>query len=265
MECQYLKPGTSANPDLTSFNGSTNGIAEYTASNFDGVLDGHLLLANYNGSVVDVKVDSTGAVLSNQTLLSNVSTHPLSLATQGDTGAFPGVIFVGDNATGSITVFEPTDFGGGANTCTGLSGSTDDDGDGYTAADEIANHTNPCSAGSVASDWNRNSQSDLIDSDDDAVAGDPTPRADTTDPFAIDPHNGTTMTIPFVYTWDNGEQPTQSRVDAVPERLPRRPTQHGLHRPHDRHAHRLPQPLRHVQHDPRGCSRRAHGGQGGTG
>ena len=59
VECNYLKPGTSANPDLTTFNGSTNGIAEYTASNFDGVLNGHLLLANYNGSVVDVKVDSS--------------------------------------------------------------------------------------------------------------------------------------------------------------------------------------------------------------
>jgi hypothetical protein len=219
-ECNYLKPGTSANPALTTFNGSTNGMAEYTASNFDGVLNGHLLLANYNGTVVDVKVNSTGAVLSNQTLLSNVSTHPLSLATQGDTGAFPGVIFVGDNATGSITVFEPTDFGGNVNSCTGLSGAADDDGDGYTTADEIANHTNPCSAGSVPTDWNRNGKSDLIDPDDDAVAGDPTPQNDTSDPFAIDAHNGTTMTIPFAYTWDNGEQPTQCAPTPFPSGCP---------------------------------------------
>ena len=223
VECNYLKPGTSANPDLTTFNGSTNGIAEYTASNFDGVLDGHLLLANYNGNVLDVKVDPNGAVLSNQTLLSNISTHPLSLATQGDTGAFPGVIFVGDNATGSVTVFEPTDFGGGNNTCKGLYGSADDDGDGYTNADEIANHTNPCSAGSVPNDWNRNGTSDLIDPDDDAVAGealDPTPQDDTNDPFAIDPQSGKTMTIPFVYTWDNGEQPAQCASTPFPSGCP---------------------------------------------
>jgi hypothetical protein len=145
------------------------------------------------------------------------------LATQGDTGAFPGVIFDGDNATGSINVFEPTDFGGGANTCNGRLSSADDDGDGYTTADEIANHTNPCSAGSVPNDWNRNGKSDLLDPDDDEVAGeavDPAPQDDTNDPFAIDPQSGKTMTIPFVYTWDNGEQPAQCASTPFPSGCP---------------------------------------------
>ena len=224
QECNYLKPGTQAHPGLATFDGSTNGIAEYTASNFGGAMSGDLLLANWNGNVFDVKVNpSTGAVISNQTLFANVSSAPLSIATQGDSGAFPGVIFVADNSTGDIIAFEPNDFGGSVSSCTAVYGSSDDDLDGFTNADEIRNHTNPCSAGSVPHDWNGNHISDLLDPDDDAIAGelsDPAPLDDTNDPFAIDPQSGKATTIPFGYTWDNGAQPSQCASTPFPNGCP---------------------------------------------
>ena len=162
-----------------------------------------------------------GAVLSNQTLLSNVSTHPLSLATQGDTGAFPRRALRRRQLNRVHRCFPSPPTSAAAPTpATGLSGAADDDGDGYVTTDEIANHTNPCSAGSVPNDWSRNGKSDLIDPDDDAVAG----RADTAGrhegSFGIDPHSGKTMTIPFVYTWDNGEQPTQCASTPFPSGCP---------------------------------------------
>src|SRR5581483_9528667 len=132
VECNYLKPGTSANPGLTTFDTSSNGLVEYTATNFGGALDGHLLVAGWDGNVFDVQLDpNTGAVVSNQTLFANLATNPLSLTTQGNTGAFPGVVFVADYATGKIDVLEPNDFGGAVANCTGVSSTSDEDGDGY--------------------------------------------------------------------------------------------------------------------------------------
>jgi hypothetical protein len=196
-------------------------MAEYTASNFGGAMNGDLLLANWNGNVYDVKVNpSTGAVLSNQLLFANVSGAPLSLATQGDGAAFPGVVFVADNGSGNIIVLEPNDFGGGATSCTGASNSADEDGDLFTNADEIRNHTNPCSAGSAPHDWNGNHISDLLDPDDDAVTGGPAPLDDTKDPFAIDHRNGKSTAIPFAYTWDNGAQPGQCASTPLPSGCP---------------------------------------------
>jgi hypothetical protein len=42
-----------------------------------------------------------------EVLFEGVGQAPLDVTTQGDDGAFPGTIWVGDVASGAITVFEP--------------------------------------------------------------------------------------------------------------------------------------------------------------
>jgi N-acetylneuraminic acid mutarotase len=216
QECTYLKPGSPSNPAITTFDGSSNGIAEYTAGNFAGAMNGDLLVVNWNSAVYDVKLDSsTGLVQTNQILFSGVSVHPISVATQGDGLPFRGVVFVVDQVSGNILVFEPNDFSGTAPSCSGVSNGTDEDNDGFTNADEIANHTNPCSAGSLPHDWNGNHVSDLLDPNTD---GDALP--DVSDPFALDASGGVTTTIPFAYTWANGVQSAQCAPTPVPSGCP---------------------------------------------
>lgn len=76
----------------------------------------------------------------------------------------------------------------------------DDDLDGYSNADEIDNGTDPCSAGSKPSDQDNDFISDLNDTDDDNDG-----LADTTDPFALDPLNGSNTSLPIDYPFLNGE------------------------------------------------------------
>ena len=77
--------------------------------------------------------------------------------------------------------------------------SLDEDGDHFTNADEIGNGTDPCSAADQPHDWNGNFVSDRNDPDDDSDG-----RPDTSDPFALDPADGTTTRVPIGYSWKNG-------------------------------------------------------------
>jgi hypothetical protein len=132
-------------------------------------------------------------------LFSTVGTHPLDVTIMGAGDAFPGTIWVADIADSDIYVFEPNDFGGGGGGCTGANDpGLDEDGDGFDNADEIDNGTDPCSAGDVPPDADGDHTSDLNDPDDD---NDGSP--DTSDPFAVDPDDGTTTSIPVEYTWEN--------------------------------------------------------------
>jgi len=199
VECDYRKPGAEDGA-LTTFGASTNGLAEYTASNFGGVLKGDLLAASYDNKLYRMKLDATGTeVILKDALFSTVGSTPLDVTALGDGGPFPGTIWVGDIVNGSITIFEPNDYGAGTPTCTGTDSTTlDEDADGYSNADELDNGTDPCSAGDVPPDADHDFKSNLNDPDDD---NDGLP--DTSDPFAVDPNNGTTTTLPVRYTWDN--------------------------------------------------------------
>jgi hypothetical protein len=203
IECDYRAPGT--NGSITTFSASTDGLAEYTASNFGGALKGDLLATSFDNTLYRVKLDAAGSgLVLKEALFSTVGSNPLDVTAQDDTGQFPGTIWVANYGTGAITVFEPNDFGGGGgSTCTGAYSTTlDEDGDGYTNADEIDNHTNPCSAADVPPDWDHDKISNLNDPDDD---NDGLP--DTSDPFAIDAKNGTATTLPVRYTWDTNSPP----------------------------------------------------------
>jgi chitodextrinase len=83
--------------------------------------------------------------------------------------------------------------------CTGVNSfNVDEDGDGFSNADEIANGTDPCNAADHPHDWDGDHISDLLDPDDD---NDGIP--DIQDPFPIDPTNGRSVPMPAHYDFVN--------------------------------------------------------------
>jgi hypothetical protein len=178
----YLVPATQDGA-LTTFSNSTNGIAEYTASNFGGAMKGDLLTASLDNTVYLIGLSSDGkTAVSKQALFKNVDSAPLDVTTQGDNSAFPGTIWVADIGSGHILAFEPDSSSGK----TAVDDpNLDDDGDGYSNHDEILNSTNPESSADAPADNDHDLVSNLLDGDDD---NDGLP--DTSDPFAIDSHNG---------------------------------------------------------------------------
>jgi hypothetical protein len=207
VECNFeTSLGADPNPTRPAIGwdpSSTNGLTEYTASNFGGAMQGDLLTAEWDGYVQRFTLNAAGtAVTSSSTIFANVSQHPLSITALGDSGPFPGTVWVGDHTSGSIFVFEPDD-GGGGGTCTGAYSTTlDEDGDGYTNADEIDNGTDPCSAADKPADWDGDHISDLNDPNDD---NDATP--DTSDPWAIDSANGSATLLPINHPFDDSSEP----------------------------------------------------------
>ena len=209
VECTYLQPLTQDGA-LILFNSSTNGLAEYRGSNFGSQLQGDLLAASLGGEIWRMKLNAAGDALVDlnppsgtykQALFTGFGAQPLDVVASGDGGVFPGTVWVALYGGAKIQVFEPNDYGGGGGPCTGTyDPGLDEDGDGYSNADEIDNGTSPCSAASVPPDWDGDHISNLNDPDDD---NDTLP--DTSDHFAIDASNGATTTLPVIVTWNNDE------------------------------------------------------------
>jgi hypothetical protein len=117
IQCDFELQGSPAHPVLATDPSSSNGIAEYTASNFGGAMKGDLLLAGFDNYIERVQVDSTGTVNVGKTqLFTSVGVHPLDIVAMGDSEAFPGTIWVADHGNSTIYVYEPSDFGGGGPT-----------------------------------------------------------------------------------------------------------------------------------------------------
>ena len=113
IECDYRVPGRALrteNGNFTKFTSSTNGLTEYNASNFSGAMKGNLLAASFDGTLYRIELNTTGdRVVSKEALFSNVGSMPLDVTTRGDTGRFPGTIWVANIGDGTIKVFEPSD------------------------------------------------------------------------------------------------------------------------------------------------------------
>jgi len=188
IEADFQQPGVD-DPSLITYGPSTNGIAEYTATNFGGAMQGNLICAGYNGDIFRAIFNATGDAVVNgvQTISSGVATQALDLLCRGDGESFPGTIWISDFADDKIIIMEPADYGGAPiPPCTADNNPTlDEDNDGFDNADEIANGTDPCSASSVPPDNDQDFESDLLDPDDDNDG-----IADVNDPFAIDATNG---------------------------------------------------------------------------
>ena len=203
-QCDYRQPGVE-NGALDVFLASTNGLAEYQASNFSGEMQGDLLAASFNGTIYRLKLtpDGTGLIDLDanpgnyQSLLTGFGSVPLDVTTQGDTQIFPGTIWAATYGSDAITIFEPVDFQG----CTGAyDPALDEDGDSFDNADEIDNNTDPCSAGSTPDDFDGDFESDLNDPDDDNDGIN-----DPNDVFARDATNGSNTAIPLLYGWAAGD------------------------------------------------------------
>ncbi len=204
IECNYLIP-VLEDETIVLHGASTNGLAEYTASNFEGAMQGHLLAAAFDGKIVKVELNASGDGLGpagKTTLFEGFGAVPLDVIAVGDDGPFPGTVWVG-NIYGStpISIFEPADYGGGIPpVCDFSDPDGDADGDGFTNYDELLNGTDPCSAASKPNDWDGDGISDLLDPDDD---NDGIP--DVSDKFALDPDNGLSTFMPIDYDWEPGD------------------------------------------------------------
>ena len=201
-EGDYLQPGVDDNA-LATFGSSTNGIAEYTASNFDGELQGDLILASFGGNLERIQLNATGDEAINvSTFASNFGSLPLDVVAQGDDGPFPGTIWAATYGSNNISIFEPSDYDGGNNfVCSGVyDPNIDEDGDGYSNAEEIDNGTSPCSASDVPADFDQDIVSNLYDLDDDNDG-----ILDAQDAYPQDKHNGRSTSIPLDYPMLNGD------------------------------------------------------------
>ena len=214
IECEYFGPPGNGldqhteNLSLLSTPASTNGLAEYTASNFAGAMQGDLLAAAFNNKLYRVKLNEAGtsAEFSNA-LFSNIGGTPLDVIAQGDEDIFPGTIWVTDFSSKAIVVFEPQDYGRAfgepaIEVCTADNPLADPDNDGFSTEDENANNTNPCSSADFPQDSDQDGVSDLLDQDDDNDG-----LSDTTDPFALDASNGAETFVPVSFQWENDSAP----------------------------------------------------------
>ncbi len=196
-EGDWRGPGID-NPDgpddvlITTWGTNTNGIDEYTASNFEGAMKGDLL-AGKNGGVlrrVQLKADGSLEKLT-PSFISNLGGNALGITCNGDNDPFPGSVWVATfNST--IKVLEPQDYV----ECVlpeepAYSATGDNDSDGYTNQDEIDNKSGNqtveeviCNGGNQPDDFDKsaggNLVSDLNDPDDDNDN-----IADANDPFQL--------------------------------------------------------------------------------
>ncbi|WP_452228115.1 HYR domain-containing protein [Lacinutrix sp. MEBiC02404] len=179
---------------------STNGILEYTATNFSGIMQGNILTASFNGDINRYVLNAAGdSVLEQEIIFSGFGALPLDISAQGDTDIFPGTVWAATYGANNITVFEPSDLD-----CTqpgepGYDPLADNDGDGFSNQDEIDNGTNICSQGSKPNDNDGDFISDLNDPDDDNDT-----ILDVNDAFALDVNNGLSTNLPVDFAfWNN--------------------------------------------------------------
>ena len=129
---------------------------------------------------------------------------PLDVTAQADNEVFPGTIWVAvfngnsqPNSVGNITILTPTN----PVICSGIdSFSLDDDGDGYSNADENDAGTDPCNAASLPIDFDIDFLSDVNDVDDDNDG-----LEDDLDILPLDAENGLTTFLPIEYELLNAD------------------------------------------------------------
>ena len=114
VECDYRPPDERG--ALALFPTSTNGLAEYTASNFGGAMRGDLLAASFDTRVYRVNLNGAGDRVLEKDRLFRLPA-PLDVSAQGDDGPFPGTIWVAQyddfmsppGSSPNLLVFEPQD------------------------------------------------------------------------------------------------------------------------------------------------------------
>ena len=110
-QCTFKNSGSGSGA-LTTIAESTNGIDEYTASNFGGAMQGDLLTVSWLQKLWRLQLNGAGNQVTSKSVLATTTAGgtPLDLTAQGDTDVFPGTIWLADLSKSSITVYEPADF-----------------------------------------------------------------------------------------------------------------------------------------------------------
>ena len=109
-ECEYKTPGQNDGALVTN-NPSTNGLDEYTATNFAGAMKGDLVAAAFGKQLFRVELNGNGSAITSKSVLQgDVGTTPLDLTAQGDDDVFPGTIWIVDNIDQDIRILEPSDY-----------------------------------------------------------------------------------------------------------------------------------------------------------
>ncbi len=177
VEGDWRGPGI-ANPEgpddnpVTIWGTNTNGIDEYTASNFGGTMKGNLIAGVHNGVLRRVELNTDGSLNQLTTsFASGLGGNALGVTCNSDSDPFPGTIWAG-TLNGNIIVLEPADL---VNCLApgqpGYNPNADYDSDGYTNKDEADNGTDPCNGGSQPEDFDKSAGapfvSNLTDTDDD--------------------------------------------------------------------------------------------------
>ena len=74
---------------------STNGLCEYTASNFGGAMTGDLLSASFGGTInrFELNAAGTGLQIEHSPVGSGFGSIPLDVIAQGDSDPFAGTIW----------------------------------------------------------------------------------------------------------------------------------------------------------------------------
>ena len=205
-EADFQNPGAD-DQSLWTVKASTNGMCEYTASNFGGALKGDLLATSWNENLYRVDLNSVGSINSESDVSSlgqNFGTNPLDVTSQGDSVVFPGTIWVAAYGSDKIAILEPQDF----LPCSGVDSLFDEDSDGFTNSDELDNLSDPCNGSNLPADFDgtliggfKVSNLNDPDDDDDGIS-------DTTDLFVWDANNGSDLMPPFDYSLLNGDPGT---------------------------------------------------------
>ena len=110
-ECQYKPPPNDGS--LTSIGASTNGMVEYTASNFGSSMKGDLLAITFNNEIYRLELDGAGTGFESKSVLAgNIpGDGTLDVTALGDAGPFPGTVWAMNYfGQSQITVLEPADY-----------------------------------------------------------------------------------------------------------------------------------------------------------
>jgi hypothetical protein len=106
-ECTYAR--NRLGRSLATFDASTNGLAEYTAANFDGAMSGDLVAASFDGRIYRISLDESGRRVLETSPLAVIEGLPLDVTAQPDASPFPGTIWTADAISGDLVVLEPRD------------------------------------------------------------------------------------------------------------------------------------------------------------
>ncbi|MCG8308288.1 MAG: hypothetical protein MI975_12910, partial [Cytophagales bacterium] len=108
VESDYRNPGVNDGA-LYTWPASTNGIAEYTATNFfGGALTGDLLAASFDGNIYQIELNQDGTqVLNVESLAAGFGSIPLDVIAQGTGEIFEGTIWAVTYGADNVTIFEP--------------------------------------------------------------------------------------------------------------------------------------------------------------